>query len=90
MPPELEFNQVFVAGCSEGLYARKINWKRRRTGGGAAIDVCSHDSRAERIDAYLLRHTVQILYEIPAELTEYKDFSPNRRRTLASFEDEDI
>ncbi len=86
----LEFNQVFVAGCSEGLLPHG-----RSIGEDGALEeerrlMYVAMTRA-RLELTLTFHETpsRFLYEIPAELTMFKNHTPAKRK-LESFEDEDF
>jgi DNA helicase-2/ATP-dependent DNA helicase PcrA len=87
----LEFNQVFVAGCSEGLlpHERSLGKDEDLEEERRLMYVAMTRARRE-LTLTFYGTPSRFLYEIPAELTEYKDFSSNRRKSLTSFEDEDF
>lgn len=86
----LEFNQIFVAGCNEGLLPHERSL--------FSDDELEEERRLMYVAMTRARHLLTLcfhgtpsrfLYEIPAELTFYKDHSSARKSKLSSFEEED-
>lgn len=87
----LEFNQVFVAGCNEGLFPHERSL--------FSDDELAEERRLMYVAMTRARKMLTLtfygaasrfLYEIPPELTDFRDFSIKKRKSFGSFEDEDF
>jgi DNA helicase-2/ATP-dependent DNA helicase PcrA len=87
----LEFDNVFLAGCNEGLMPHERSFSRS--------DEVEEERRLMYVAATRAREKLFItfyntpsrfLYEIPSEITIFKNNSMTPRRDFNSFEDEDF
>ncbi len=87
----LEFNQVFVAGCNEGLlpHERSISSDFELEEERRLMYVAMTRAKRE-LHLSFFGTPSRFLYEIPIELTFYKDHSSARKNKLSSYEDEDF
>lgn len=86
----LEFNQVFVAGCNEGLLPHERSLMSESDLEEERRLMYVAITRARELLTLVFHGTAsRFLYEIPTELTVYKDHSSAHRSRLTSFEDED-
>ena len=87
----LEFNYVFLAGCNEGLmphersYGRSDEIEEERR----LMYVATTRAR-EKLFITFYNTPSRFLYEIPSEITVFKNNSITPRERLSSFEDEDF
>lgn len=86
----LEFNQVFVAGCNEGLlpHERSLFSEDELSEERRLMYVAMTRARTQ-LTLTFFGAASRFLYEIPCELTDFRDDSMKQRKSFGSFEDED-
>ena len=87
----LEFDCVFLAGCNEGLMPHERSYQQNDELEEERRLMYVATTRArEKLFITFYNTPSRFLYEIPAELTVFKNNSMTPRKELNSFEDEDF
>lgn len=86
----LEFNQVFVVGCAEGLipHERSI-LKNNELEEERRLMYVAMTRAKQELTLSFFGTPSRFLYEIPAELTVFTDHSSAKRKQFDTFEEED-